>query len=71
MRFPAGLAWSREGYLVIADVLRREIYRLDTDQRAKPRMRPAMMSRWTCEVPPAMPAALLQSHCRPQGPAFV
>jgi membrane protein YqaA with SNARE-associated domain len=32
------------------------------NQRGKPRMRPAMMSRWTCEVPPAMPAALLQSH---------
>ena len=32
------------------------------DQRGRPRMRPAMMSRWTCEVPPAMPAALLQSH---------
>ena len=31
-------------------------------QRGKPRMRPAMMSRWTCEVPPAMPAALLHSH---------
>ena len=30
---------------------------------------PAMMSRWTWEVPPAMPAALLHSHCRAQGPA--
>lgn len=36
MRFPAGLAWSHDGYLVIADVLRHEIYRLDPDQRAKP-----------------------------------
>jgi gluconolactonase len=36
LRFPAGLAWSHDGYLVIADVLRREIYRLDADQRPKP-----------------------------------
>lgn len=36
LRFPAGLAWSHEGYLVIADVLKREIYRLDADQRPKP-----------------------------------
>jgi gluconolactonase len=36
LRFPAGLAWSRDGYLVIADTLRRDIYRLDPDQRAKP-----------------------------------
>jgi gluconolactonase len=36
LRFPAGLAWSHDGYLVIADVLKREIYRLDTDQRPKP-----------------------------------
>jgi gluconolactonase len=36
MRFPAGLAWSHDGYLVIADVLKREIYRLDPDQRPKP-----------------------------------
>jgi gluconolactonase len=36
LRFPSGLAWSHDGYLVIADVLKREIYRLDTDQRAKP-----------------------------------
>ena len=27
------------------------------------------MSRCTCEVPPAMPAALLHNHCRAQGPA--
>lgn len=36
LRFPAGLAWSHDGFLVIADGERREIYRLDTDQRAKP-----------------------------------
>jgi gluconolactonase len=36
LRFPAGLAWSHDGYLVIADVLKREIYRLDADQRPKP-----------------------------------
>ncbi len=36
MRFPCGLAWSRDGFLVIADGERREIYRLDTDQRPKP-----------------------------------
>ncbi len=36
LRFPAGLAWSHEGYLVVADVLKREIYRLDADQRPKP-----------------------------------
>lgn len=36
LRFPAGLAWSREGYLVIADSEKREIYRLDPDQRPKP-----------------------------------
>lgn len=36
MRYPAGLAWSREGYLVIADNERREIYRLDPNQRPKP-----------------------------------
>ena len=36
LRFPAGLAWSRDGFLVIADSEKREIYRLDTDRRAKP-----------------------------------
>ncbi len=36
MRYPAGLAWSHDGYLVIADSEKREIYRLDADQRAKP-----------------------------------
>lgn len=36
LRHPAGLAWSRDGFLVIADGLKREIYRLDADQRAKP-----------------------------------
>jgi gluconolactonase len=36
LRYPVGLAWSRDGFLVIADGLKREIYRLDTDQRAKP-----------------------------------
>ena len=30
---------------------------------------PAMMSRCTCDVPPAMPAALLHSHWRAHGPA--
>jgi len=33
LRFPVGLAWSHDGYLVIADGLKREIYRLDADQR--------------------------------------
>ena len=33
MRYPAGLAWSRDGFLVIADNERREIYRLDANQR--------------------------------------
>jgi len=36
MRYPAGLAWSHDGFLVIADDERREIYRLDADQRPKP-----------------------------------
>ncbi len=36
LRFPTGLAWSRDGFLVLADGERREIYRLDTDQRPKP-----------------------------------
>ncbi len=36
MRYPAGLAWSRDGFLVIADNERREIYRLDPNQRPKP-----------------------------------
>ncbi len=36
LRYPAGLAWSRDGFLVIADSEKREIYRLDTDQRPKP-----------------------------------
>lgn len=36
LRYPVGLAWSHDGFLVIADGLKREIYRLDTDQRAKP-----------------------------------
>jgi len=36
LRYPVGLAWSHDGFLVIADGLKREIYRLDADQRAKP-----------------------------------
>jgi gluconolactonase len=36
LRYPAGLAWSRDGFLVIADGEKHEIYRLDLDQRAKP-----------------------------------
>jgi gluconolactonase len=36
LRYPAGLAWSHDGFLVIADGERKEIYRLDTDQRPKP-----------------------------------
>ena len=36
LRYPAGLAWAHEGFLVIADVEKREIYRLDADQRPKP-----------------------------------
>ena len=36
LRFPDGLAWSRDGFLAIADVLKREIYRLDPDQQPKP-----------------------------------
>jgi gluconolactonase len=36
MRFPAGLAWSREGFLIVADSEKREIYRVDPKQRAKP-----------------------------------
>lgn len=36
LRFPSGLAWSRDGFLVIADGEKREVYRLDADQRAKP-----------------------------------
>lgn len=35
MRYPAGLAWSRDGYLVIGDSEKREIYRLDPKQRPK------------------------------------
>lgn len=36
MRYPAGLAWSRDGFLVIGDSEKREIYRLDPNQRPKP-----------------------------------
>jgi sugar lactone lactonase YvrE len=36
LRFPVGLAWSRDGFMVIADDEKREIYRLDSEQRAKP-----------------------------------
>ncbi len=36
MRFPAGIVWSRDGFLAIADTAKREIYRLDPDQRPKP-----------------------------------
>ncbi|HEU5021826.1 MAG TPA: SMP-30/gluconolactonase/LRE family protein [Bryobacteraceae bacterium] len=36
MRFPAGLTWSREGFLIIADSGKREIYRVDPKQRPKP-----------------------------------
>ena len=36
MRYPVGLAWSHDGFLVVADSEKREIYRLDTEQRAKP-----------------------------------
>ena len=36
LRYPAGLAWSRDGFLIIADDEKREIYRLDVDQRPKP-----------------------------------
>jgi gluconolactonase len=34
--YATGLAWSRDGFLVIADELKREIFRLDADQRPKP-----------------------------------
>ena len=37
-------------------------------ERGNPSIRPAMMSRWTWDVPPAIPAALLHSHCLLQGP---
>jgi gluconolactonase len=36
LRFPDGLAWSRDGFLAIADVLKKEIYRLDANQAPKP-----------------------------------
>lgn len=36
LRYSVGLAWSHDGFLVVADGLKREIYRLDADQRAKP-----------------------------------
>lgn len=36
LRYPAGLAWSRDNFLVVADGEKHEIYRLDADQRAKP-----------------------------------
>jgi gluconolactonase len=36
LRYSVGLAWSHDGFLVIADGLKREIYRLDADQRPKP-----------------------------------
>jgi gluconolactonase len=36
LRYPAGLAWSREGYVVVADPLKREIYRLDPNLPPKP-----------------------------------
>ncbi|HEU5021672.1 MAG TPA: SMP-30/gluconolactonase/LRE family protein [Bryobacteraceae bacterium] len=36
MRFPGGLAWSRDGFLVVADSEKREIYRIDAKQRPKP-----------------------------------
>lgn len=35
-RFPAGLTWSREGFLIIADSEKREIYRVDPGQHPKP-----------------------------------
>jgi len=35
MRFPAGLTWSRDGFLVVADSEKREIYRVDPKQRPK------------------------------------
>jgi gluconolactonase len=35
MRFPAGLAWSRDGFLVIADSEKREIYHVDPKQRQR------------------------------------
>ena len=38
-------------------------------QRGRPRILPAMMSRCTWDVPPAIPAALLHSHWRAHGPA--
>ncbi len=36
LRFPVGLAWSRDGFLVIADSERHELYRLDAAQKPKP-----------------------------------
>ena len=36
MRFPAGMTWSRDGFLVVADSENREIYRVDPKQRPKP-----------------------------------
>ena len=36
LRYPDGLAWSHDGFLAIADVLKREIYRLDPNQMPKP-----------------------------------
>ncbi len=36
IRFPFGLAWSRDGFLVIADNERNEIYRLDSGAKPKP-----------------------------------
>jgi gluconolactonase len=36
LRYPAGLAWSRDGFLVVADGEKHEIYRLDADRPASP-----------------------------------
>ncbi|HVW11923.1 MAG TPA: SMP-30/gluconolactonase/LRE family protein [Bryobacteraceae bacterium] len=36
LRFPAGLAWSRDGFLIVADSEKREIYRVDRNQRPRP-----------------------------------
>lgn len=36
LRFPTGLAWSRDGFLIVADSEKREIYRLDSGKRANP-----------------------------------
>jgi gluconolactonase len=36
LRFPAGLAWSRDGFLIVADSEKREIYRVDPKKRPAP-----------------------------------